>query len=105
MRAVEPQKPAVSPNQMTFFEHLIELRQQVREDHAGQKDYMLDLLAAPTLDQQEVFNIVADKTQLVNDKAPEVIAKVARFTDSLNAEQKDELMETLEWHHAFRHRH
>ena len=86
-------------------QHLLQLRQEVWDERKQGKDLLLALLAEPTLDQQQVLALVSEKTQLVNDTAPEVVAKVAEFTDSLTAEQKQELVDKLSKQRRFRHHH
>ena len=62
------------------------------------------MLAAPVLDQARALEMVREKTSMVNEKAPEVIASLAVFLDSLQPEQKQELQEFIE-HHREHHRH
>jgi len=61
------------------------------------------LLETETFDQSRALELVQSKTSLVNEKAPQVIASLAIFLDSLNAEQKQQLQEIIE--HRSGHRH
>ncbi len=60
------------------------------------------LIAEPNLDQARALGLVQKHTSLIDEKAPEVIASLAIFLDSLNPEQKGELMEFVE--HRSKHR-
>ncbi len=42
--------------------------------------------------------MVQQKTQVINDRAPQLIASVAGFLDSLDSEQKKELSEHMGEH-------
>ncbi|MFT5220337.1 MAG: Spy/CpxP family protein refolding chaperone [Planctomycetota bacterium] len=73
-----------------------------KEDHL---QMVKDLLQEPVLDQAKVLQIVQQKTQMVNDKAPAVVASLAGFLDTLGPEQKNNLQQMLERHHEHRHGH
>ncbi len=78
--------------QSTQLESLRQLAVRLRgESRAGRdqhREQVLTLLSAPTLDQQEALRLLSEKTDTVTQRAPEVIAALAAFTDSLSAEQK-----------------
>ena len=65
-------------------------------DRAAGKAIMIDLLKAPQLDQAQVLTMMDEKMQSMRDQAPEMLGKVAEFTDSLNPEQRTELVEMVE---------
>ncbi|MEH6442788.1 MAG: Spy/CpxP family protein refolding chaperone [Oceanospirillaceae bacterium] len=54
------------------------------------------LLSADKLDQQQALAIITDRTALINQAAPEVVAAFANFLDGLNTAQKAEVLEFLE---------
>jgi hypothetical protein len=58
-------------------------------------ELMQQFLSQPTLDQAKALQMVQQKTQMINDKAPQIIASIAGFLDSLDSEQKKELREHL----------
>ena len=61
------------------------------------------LLAEPTLDQSKALEMIRQTTQMINDKAPETIASLANFLDSLDADQKAELRGFVE--QKMKHKH
>lgn len=64
------------------------------------------LLNEPSFDQARALEMVQQKTRMINDKAPTVIASLGRFLDTLNPEQKQELQSFMERHgHHRRHGH
>ena len=74
-----------------------------REQHLGE---ISALLQEPSFNQAQALEMIQQKTQLVNEKAPLMIASLAEFIDSLTAEQKDQLQEFLQHrhkHHRFSH--
>lgn len=78
------------------------------EGRANKEEHMQmvkDLLQEPVLDQAKVLQIVQQKTQMVNDKAPAVVASLAGFLDTLSPEQKNNMQEMLERHHEHKHGH
>ena len=90
------------------FTALAELVADIAVDvRAGREAQMAELeqmLAAPVLDQARALELVQQKTREVNEKAPEVIASLAIFLDSLQPEQKQEMQAFIE-HHREHHRH
>lgn len=65
-------------------------------DHKAGKAKMIEMLKSPTLDQAEVMNMLNQKMQTIQDSAPEMISKIAEFTDSLDTEQRAEMLEMVE---------
>jgi Spy/CpxP family protein refolding chaperone len=65
-------------------------------DRTAGKAIMVDLLKAPQLDQAKVLTMMDEKMQSMRDQAPEMLGKVAGFTDSLTPEQRTELVEMVE---------
>ena len=57
----------------------------------SQKTIARELFTSPTMDQTKALALVTEHTQFVSQKAPEVISAVAQFTDSLSAEQKQQI--------------
>ena len=70
-----------------------------REQHLGE---ISELLQEPSFNQARALELVHQKTRLVNDQAPLLIAALANFVDSLNAEQKQQLQEFLQHRHGHR---
>ena len=76
----------------------------VRAGREQQFDEISALLQEPSLNQARLLEMVQQKTQMINEKAPLVVSSLAVFLDSLNAEQKQQLQQMLE-HKRQHHRH
>ena len=61
------------------------------------------LLSEPSFNQARALEMVQQKTSMINDMAPTVIASLGSFLDTLNSEQKQELQLFME-HHGRHHR-
>ena len=92
-------------NFTTLAETVAQIMIDARAARQQQVEEITALLQEPNLNQARVLEIVQQKTQLVNEKAPLVVTSLAVFLDSLNAEQKQELQEMLEHHRHHHHRH
>lgn len=79
---------------LTF--HIAELMQEVRENKQSRHEMLNDLLTDGPMDQAALLQKINDKTVMVNDKAPEVVAKLAGFMDSLDVEQKAKIKDMME---------
>lgn len=84
-------------------ETLAQIMQEAHAARAQQVDEIVALLEDPSLNQARVLEIVQHKTQLVNDRAPQVITSLAVFLDSLDSGQKARLKDMIE--HRREHRH
>ena len=82
---------------------LLEIMQAVKSNRSEHKEMVQQLLFEPALDQVEVLKMVQQKTQMVNDRAPQLIASFAGFLDSLDSEQKKELREHMGEHMGRHH--
>jgi hypothetical protein len=72
-----------------------------RTQHSAE---IAELLQDPNFNQTRALELVQLKTQVINDKAPQLIASLAVFLDSLNAGQKQQLQDFIQ-HHRSHHRH
>ena len=94
--------------QQQRFTELAETVAQIMHDARAARQQHVDeigeLLQDPSFNQARMMEMVQQKTQLVNEKAPLVISSLAIFLDSLNAEQKQQLQDFLQ-HHRHHHRH
>ena len=88
-------------------DELLAVRGESRKKLGAIPKTVEELLSQPTLDQARVLAMVKERTQEVNDKAPQIVAAFAGFYDSLTpAQQKklhDEFTERMEryqgrWH-------
>jgi Spy/CpxP family protein refolding chaperone len=62
------------------------------------------LLKEPSFNQARALELVQQKTSMITEKAPLVIASLAVFLDSLSVEQKQKMEEFLQHRHKH-HRH
>lgn len=65
-------------------------------DRKASKAKMMEMLKSPSLDQAQVMSMIDEKMQAMRDSAPEMIGKIAEFTDSLSDTQRAEMMEMIE---------
>lgn len=78
--------------------------QEVKPGREEGFEEIASLLQEPSFNQARALEMIQQKTQLVNEKAPLVISSMAGFLDSLSMEQKQELQEFMQHRHE-RHRH
>ncbi|GJL80913.1 MAG: hypothetical protein DHS20C01_05470 [marine bacterium B5-7] len=74
---------------------LLGLKREMRELTGDGLDQWVDMIVADELDQQRMLTMIEDKTRQINEQAPQLVASLARFTDSLDASQKSILKEKL----------
>ncbi len=89
----------LNESQMTNLKAVKEYMQAKHKEHHAQTDYKAEIksmLAQPSLDQAKIIGMMEDKMQEMRTNAPEMISKVAAFTDSLTAEQRAELVEMMD---------
>jgi len=72
--------------------------QQVKPSREQRVGEIATLLQEPSFDQARALELIRQKTQLVNDQAPLLVAALANFVDSLNAGQKQQLQEFMQRH-------
>ena len=99
---------SLDATQQQYFKDLAglvaEIVSEARANRSEQIDEISTMIQAPDFDQARALELVREKTGMVNDKAPQVIASLAIFLDSLNSEQKQQLEEFIE-HRREHHRH
>ena len=76
--------------------HFAGLIEQARENQQSRQEFMNQMLTDQPMDQAAMLQRINEKTALVNEKAPEVVALLAGFVDSLDAEQKAEIKQMIE---------
>ncbi len=84
---------------------VLEMMNDVRSERNEHRELMQQFLSEPTLDQAKAMQMIQQKTQMINDRAPQVIASIAGFLDSLDSEQKIELREHMGEHMNRHHEH
>ncbi len=72
-----------------------ELMQKAHNERESHEQMVDELITDQPLDQSFILQKINSKTEMVNSNAPEVVALLAGFVDSLDAEQKKELKEMI----------
>jgi len=83
---------------------MLTLMQQTKLQTGDHKTMIQGLITDQPLDQTALLERINAKTSLVNQHAPEMVALLANFVDSLDSEQKAELKEMI-GHKMSRHGH
>ncbi len=98
----------LAPIQVAELEKLSSTLLEVRSEFSGQRETLHNtidqLLSQPTLDQQRLVDLIKSQTEIVNQKAPVVVASAAEFYNSLTPEQQARLKEKVQSHRD-EHRH
>ncbi|MDX2422168.1 MAG: Spy/CpxP family protein refolding chaperone [Amphritea sp.] len=82
---------------------LLDVRQTMLAERDTVHNAVNELLNQPILDQQRALKLAQDRTETINQKAPQVIAAFADFYDNLNPEQQTMLREKVQEHKEQRH--
>lgn len=92
-------KLSLSEDQVAKLEiaktELLAIKKDMNAQRQTMRTSFVDMIEKPTLDQQTILSMVKEKTQTVNDKAPQVVVALAGFYDSLNPEQQEKLREKI----------
>lgn len=83
-------------------DQMLATAKRVRSEMKPAHEDISALIAADTFDQAKALELINTKTALVNENAPELLASMGDFLDSLNAEQKAEVAEFIK-HKRGRH--
>jgi len=67
-----------------------------RTEKRNPRELVKAMLADPVLDEATVLNLIQERTNRINQKAPQVVSALADFTNSLSDEQRAEIIETVE---------
>lgn len=76
-----------------------------RANKSAQFEELSAMIEAPSFDQARALELVQQKTSMINQKAPEVIASLGVFLDSLDGEQKQQLAEFIKRRHQHHEHH
>jgi Spy/CpxP family protein refolding chaperone len=87
----------------TLSATVLQIMNDVRSNRVDHMDTVQRMLSEPTLDQSKVLEMIRQKTDMINETAPDVVASIAGFLDSLDAEQKQQLREHMQ--NRMHHRH
>lgn len=84
---------------------VVEIMQEVKPSREQHINEISELLQEPGFDQARALQMVQQKTRLIDEKAPQVIASLGIFLDSLSAEQRQQLQELMKHRHGQHGRH
>ena len=96
-----------SQQQQNFTElagTIAQIMQDARITKAQNLTEIEALLQEPSFNQARALELLQQKTRMINEKAPLVIASLAVFLDSLSVEQKQQMQEFMQHRHQH-HRH
>ena len=77
-------------------EHLLKLRKEHKQKKSHSHNELRALLDKPFLDKQVILSHVKEKTSYINNQAPQVVALLGDFYDSLNDSQRQEIREHVD---------
>ncbi|MDH5185032.1 MAG: Spy/CpxP family protein refolding chaperone [Gammaproteobacteria bacterium] len=80
-------------------EKMLQSRKNMREQFSRSKDEINQMLSQPTLDQKKILAMVRTHTQSMNEQAPDIIAAMADFYNTLSSEQRVKLREHMDKMH------
>jgi len=69
---------------------------RVRGEMKPMHGYLSELIGAETFDQAKALELITHKTSMVTENAPEILAAMGDFLDSLNPAQKAEVVDFIE---------
>jgi len=78
---------------------IVDIMKEVKPSREQHMTDITELLQEPGFDQARALELVQQKTRLIDEKAPEVIAALGIFLDSLDAEQRQQLQEFVQHRH------
>lgn len=92
-----------------FTAHMATVMQQLREDQSMRDQLIETVISDQPVDQAAILGKIQQKTELLNQQAPETVALLASFMDSLSNEQKQTMKKMIEkrrghrWGHHQQH--
>ena len=82
---------------------LMNARQSMHTERDTLHNEVNELLSQPTLDQERALKLIRDRTESINQKAPQIITAFAGFYDSLTSEQQAVIRDKVQKHKEHRH--
>lgn len=86
----------------TLTDQILTNRQQLRTQFDPLSDKVVALVAADTFDQAQAIALIETKTAEVQASATDLVVTLGGFLDSLNAEQRKQVVEFIE--HKIEHK-
>lgn len=85
-------------------EEIMATRLKMRDQITPMHDEAKSMIAAEVFDQEKALQLINSKTGAVNEVAPYIVAALGNFLDSLNTEQKAEILDFMD-QRGGHHRH
>lgn len=86
----------------TLANQLLTLHMERKESRKTRHEEIRNLIAAPSLDQSRIQQLVQEHTDYINTNSGEVIAAIASFTDTLSQQQREAVLEKIDrWRSRF----
>lgn len=86
---------------------MLKLRKQFDGDRTKTHKQMQEIVSKSTLDRDALLNMINTRTQAVSSNAPQIVAAIGDFYDSLNPQQqaqiREKMKEGMEHHHGWYH--
>lgn len=79
-------------------EDLSKFREEMRKDREEMKKDILNLIGSNEINQAKILELIEAKQKQVDDFAPQIVAKIADFHESLTPEQKKKLADEINNH-------
>lgn len=79
-------------------EEMLALRKEISEKREGTRGSVRELLNVERFDQEKALDLVNGHVDEVQAKAPQIIAALGHFWDSLDARQQSQVREKMEKH-------
>lgn len=77
-------------------------RSKLRDQTGSVRSEAKSMISAEVFDQAKMIEMINNKTTVINEIAPDVVATLADFIDSLSIDQKTDILKLLE-HKHYRH--
>jgi len=85
-------------------DQLVYSKNLMHEQMESTETEIMQLVTADTFDQAKALEMINKKTSTIDELAPELVTSLGNFMDSLDGEQKQEIVEFAERMHDKRHR-
>lgn len=93
----------LNENQVAKLEDIKKEFEKVHAEHAQERaekvHMIIEMVKSDQIDQSQVIALMNDKIEMLEEKAPIFIEKIAEFHRTLSAEQKQIIVEMIEKRH------
>lgn len=89
---------ATQEQALTVLKDELLAKRSTMKDLKPAREDLQALIEADTLDQAALLAMVTEKTQAVNAAAPDIVSALGGFLDTLNSEQKSQILTFMDEH-------